>query len=303
MKIIDQFLIVIYHPQKKKFMKTFPSEFIVEVNIIFLILYDDFKKKNTEKGIFLNVTFDILIFEIGILIFFFTIILYFFSIQSIKYISNSSISFYIIVGVNQSLSPDLRGNFWEFQFRNHFINYSLNYISDSNMTINNKKFINLYSNYTYLRDPQLCLRTSGTWDHFITNFNKSLWYFRGTHDTFINLTNLFKLIKKIEKKKDPLKEDIFYYNLHEYKDRFYPHGGTGWLFSNHAVQTLQNNRNIFLKFCKNSFDDVSLTYLFNYLNKNVYDWYNPNFFVTWPKEQNYLIKNQNFQKIPNCNKN
>ena len=128
------------------------------------------------------------------------------------------------------------------------------------------------------------------------------WYFRGTHDTFINLTALNELIEELEMKYDPMKEYVFAYNLHEYNKIYYPQGGTGWLFSNFAVKQFYKSIQLFKSICVNSFDDVSLAIFMNELNIDVMKWKSDRFICTFPNTQLKIIKQKNWLEVPKCPK-
>jgi hypothetical protein len=87
-------------------------------------------------------------------------------------------------------------------------------------------------------DERQCLRTEKGWEHFL-NFNSDKhWYFKGGHDTFDNVTGLEPLLVELEEGCDPMKEVMFSFNLHDWDDYLYSQDGSGWIFSNYAVQAM-----------------------------------------------------------------
>jgi hypothetical protein len=128
------------------------------------------------------------------------------------------------------------------------------------------------------------------------------WYFRGTHDTFVNLTALTEVIHDLEKRGDPMTTFGFAFNFHEYGNRYYPHGGTGWLFSNYAVKMFSANIRAFTSLCQDSFDDVALAYFFNDMGLNIMDWQTNRFVVTFPNHMRDVIFGRKWSKVGSCPK-
>ena len=216
--------------------------------------------------------------------------------------SSTSIAFYTIVGMNQTLDPDLRGRFWEFQLKAFTGEYHLEYISDGPLHVNDIEFKVLPNISQILSDENLCLRTPATWTHFLKNYPNVKWYFRGTHDTFVNLTALNELIEELEKKYDPMKEVALAYNLHEYAKIYYPQGGTGWLFSNYAVKQFASGIQNFKRMCLTLFDDVALSLLMQSMNIDVMKWKSDRFICTFPNQQLDVVKHKNWLETPKCPK-
>jgi len=209
-----------------------------------------------------------------------------------------SVSFYVIAGVNQSLDPDYRGLFWESQLDDYFLQYSIDYISDGYMVVNGVEFNVLPHNSSYMRDPQLCIRTSQTWNHFLDHHSDSQWYFRGTHDTYVNVRNLLKFFE--QNYVNPMSSPIFAFNFHEFNDKIYPHGGAGWLISNYGIKMLNRSVNKFLKLCKRSYDDVALGEYMELLGLNIVNWQSSKFIVTWPKDENEIVLKNKWSKVKKC---
>ena len=142
----------------------------------------------------------------------------------------TSVAFYIIATIKQKFNPDLRGNFWELLLPKAPFSYSLNYLSDGNFIVNGVKF-KVYGNYTLnsngtLEDDRECKRVSASWEDFVQNNIDKKWFFKGGHDTYVNVPEFLKLIKELERKGDPMKKYNFAYILHVYNNKIaYPQGG------------------------------------------------------------------------------
>ncbi|OHT16017.1 hypothetical protein TRFO_13500 [Tritrichomonas foetus] len=216
--------------------------------------------------------------------------------------SNTSIAFYIIAGASQSkLDPDLRGIFWEHQLKDFDFNYTLQYLSDGPLRVNGIDFMVLPANGPRtFQDAQFCIRTPETWRHFYQYNLDKKWYYRGIHDTYVNLPELLKFIDELEKKGDPMTTYNFAFNMHEYGLQYYPQGGTGYLFSNYAMRKFYENIELFTQLCRGSFDDVALTYFFKKMGLDVMDYQTNKFIVTWPNTENDVILKKQYSKVPKC---
>jgi hypothetical protein len=215
--------------------------------------------------------------------------------------TNTSIAFYIIAGASQTgLDPDLRGKFWEFQLESFTGDYALQYLSDGPLSVNGIDFLVLPRGSRAYQDPQFCIRTPESWGHFMINNWRMRWYFRGTHDTFVNLTALTLLIHDLESKTDPMKNFSFAFNFHEYGHRYYPHGGTGWLLSNYAVRKFMENNRRFVDICRSSFDDVALAVFMQEMGLNLMDYQTNKFIVTWPCFDLDVILEKKWDKVHPC---
>jgi hypothetical protein len=216
-------------------------------------------------------------------------------------ITNTSIAFYVIAGASQTnLNPDLRGRFWEFQLSSFTGNYSLQYLSDGPLTTNGIDFLVLPAGSKSYEDSRFCIRTPESWRHFIRHNSQMRWYFRGTHDTFVNLTALSELITDLEAKNDPMTKFSFAFNFHEYGNMYYPHGGTGWLFSNYAVHRFVDDISTFIVMCRGSYDDVALSHFFKRLGLDVMDWQTNKFIVTFPNHMLDVIWQKKWNKVRMC---
>ena len=144
------------------------------------------------------------------------------------------------------------------------------------------------------RDTVLCARTSNSMKDFLKRFPNHRWYFRAIGDTFINLTNLIDLIDDLETKYDPMNEVVMAYNIMDFEDYVYPHGGPGYLFSNYAVNLFVKNIDKYTEFCYKSADDLAFNKFFKYLNISIGDNatievpYFPNEINQIPKDKKYL---------------
>lgn len=216
----------------------------------------------------------------------------------------TSIAFYTILGAGQHIDPnhDLRGKFWEYQLKDFHHNYSTHYIADGPINITGIDVMVLPPNLTPGMDMKLCMRTHASWIHFIDYNPSTKWYYRGTHDSFIRIKNLEKMLFELEKKLDPMKEWGLVYNCHEYGHKLYPHGGTGYIFSNYAIRKFLENGHQFLWECKNSADDIELGYFIEHFGLNVEDYISNKFVVTYPNTQLNVIKDWDFSPVKTCPK-
>jgi hypothetical protein len=215
--------------------------------------------------------------------------------------SASSIAFYTIVGASQVITGrDLRGRFWEWQLSEFAGNYTLHYISDAPLTINGIACSVLPEGSRGYSDSQFCTRTPETWRHFMKHNSATRWYFRGTHDTFVNLTSLSQVLDDLERRGDPMTTLHFAFNFHEYNNRYYPHGGTGWLFSNFAVRKLHEQIGQYVGLCLSSFDDVALSVLFERMGIDMTSYQTSKFIVTWPNHMLDVIFQKRWSAVAKC---
>ena len=215
--------------------------------------------------------------------------------------TDTSIAFYTIAGASQkNLGVDWRGKFWEFQLKRFTGNYSLQYLSDGPLTVNGVKFMVLPEGSGSFQDSQFCIRTPETWKHFMEHNLDKKWYFRGTHDTFINMTALTEVIADLERKGDPMTTYQCAFNMHEFGHVYYPHGGTGWLFSNYAVRRFYEKVDVFVSMCKGSADDVALTSFFSYMGLDVMDYQTNRFIVTFPLFDLEVISHKRYSRVKTC---
>ena len=200
--------------------------------------------------------------------------------------SNISVAFYTIAGSSQKApDPDLRGRFWEPQLKFFHFNFSLHYLSDGPLQVNGVNFMVLPNGSTSYRDKQLCIRTPESWRHFIKYNLDKKWYFRGTHDTYINMAEFVKFVEELEEYGDPMTTINMAYNFHEWNNTYYPHGGSGFLFSNYAMRKFYENIDLYEELCYQTFDDVALTPFFNKLGINLTEFQTNKFVVTWPNSE------------------
>jgi hypothetical protein len=132
--------------------------------------------------------------------------------------------------------------------------------------------------------------------------SQTRWYFRGTHDTFVTLTALSLMIDEFERNGDPMTTSHFAFNFHEYNYRYYPHGGTGWLFSSFAVRKLHEQIGQFIALCLSSFDDVALSVLFERLGIDMMRYQTSKFIVTWPNHMLDVIFQKKWSSVAKCPK-
>lgn len=215
--------------------------------------------------------------------------------------SNTSIAFYVIAGASQKgLDPDLRGKFWEPQLKYYKFKHSITYLSDGPLKVNDIEFLVLPEGIGSFEDKQFCIRAPETWIHFNKYNLDKKWYFRGIHDTFINMPELLKFIEELEKKGDPMTTFNFAFNMHEWNHMYYPHGGTGYLFSNYAMRKFYENIQTFRRICQGSFDDVALTSFFREMGLDVMDYQTNKFIVTWPLTQTDVILKKQYSEVRPC---
>lgn len=218
-----------------------------------------------------------------------------------------SIVIYVIFGAFQkNIQHDIRGHFWEPQLRNFTKDTIIvNYISDFNMSIPGLNIFQVeYDSYfpnLDKNDRTVMFRTSETWHHFASKYKRIPWYFRGTHDTYINLLNLKSLIHELEKKYNPMKDIVMRYGLHEHAGLIYPHGGSGYLFSNAAVRLFATKYHEFRKGSKNCLgDDTCMPFFMKkYFNLNATDYGSDLFIFSYPIDDPIHIS-QNFSAAPMC---
>jgi hypothetical protein len=196
--------------------------------------------------------------------------------------------------------PDLRGNFWEWQLSFFTGGYSTYYFSDGPLHTNGIDFLVLPEGPETFEDSRFCIRTPETWKHFLKHNPTTKWYFRGTHDTFVNLTELTSLIHKLETKGDPMTTFNFAFNFHEYNSEYYPHGGTGWLFSNYAVRKFASRIDSFVSRCDPSADDLAMPGFFKEFGLDVMNYQTNKFIVTWPNDLMDVIFEKQYEDVKKC---
>jgi hypothetical protein len=215
--------------------------------------------------------------------------------------TNTSIAFYTICGASQNIKgADLRGNFWEWQLKYFTGQSATYYFSDGPLHVNGIDFLVLPADQPSFQDSRFCIRTPETWKHFLDHQPDTKWYFRGTHDTFVNLTSLTLLIHELEQEADPMTSMNFAFNFHEYNYEYYPHGGTGWLFSNYAVRKMSERMGAFISRCESSADDVAMTWFLRQLGVDVMDYQTNKFIVTWPNHLLDVIFEKQYHDVRMC---
>lgn len=218
--------------------------------------------------------------------------------------SNTSIAFYIIASVKQKFVPDLRGRFWEPLLTKTKFNYTIHYIGDVEFTVNGTTFKDIrntsQNNSSNIDDRQLCERVSASWSHFLKYHPNTKWYFKGSHDTYINVPELLKLISELEKKGDPMETYNFAYNVHRFYHIVYPQGGAGFLASNYAIRRFNQRPSVFRRNCRATADDVGLVGLFKVHNLSIMKYATTKFIVTWPYIQEKMIRYNVTYDLPQC---
>lgn len=216
----------------------------------------------------------------------------------------TSIAFYTIFGYDQKFPPgqDLRGKYWEFQIKDYSGVTNVTYVSNGPVQIPDINVEIMTDNNITFHDKQFCHRATNTWKHFVAHYPEHRWYFRGTHDTFVNWKYLLEMIQDFESKYDPMKEYVLAFNCHEYNHQLYPHGGTGYLYSNYAVREFLKREQEFRSICSGSADDVALNYFLKIQNIKVEDWMTNKFIVTWPNTETDIIMKRQYERVANCPK-
>jgi hypothetical protein len=197
----------------------------------------------------------------------------------------TSIAFYINIGHTHAVAPDLRGAFWEWQLPSPVLDAAVVYMGDGPCALlgGARCHVRRVGDLAAYVDERQCLRTEGGWAHFVAHNADKRWYFKGVHDTFVNVSLLEELLEELEAAGNPMTEALFAFNLHEYDGRLYPQGGSGWVFSNFVVQRLWRNLTDFHDVCEESFaDDVALGRFLARLGWNVTDYQTSRFMPYWP---------------------
>jgi hypothetical protein len=115
------------------------------------------------------------------------------------------------------------------------------------------------------------------------------------------MTALLAMLEEFESKIDPMKQFMFAFNFHEWGSRYYPHGGTGWLFSNYAVHQFLTKVNWFDAGCRGSIgDDVYMPHFFRIFGLNVESYQTSQFIVTFPNKQLDVVLNKEFDRVDAC---
>lgn len=217
---------------------------------------------------------------------------------------NTSIAFYVIVGATHHIPPeeDIRGRFWEFQLPYNKLNTTVHYVSDGPIKINGEPALVPGDNpNATFNDRQFCIRAKYVWKHFVENHKDTKWFFRGIHDTFVNMTGLVDMLRELEKKIDPMNEWGLVYNVHEYGYQLYPHGGTGYLFSNYAVRQFVSKIANFDHYCYQIADDVGLApFMRDLFGLDITKYISNKFIVTWPNTENDIIFKKEYHKASIC---
>lgn len=191
------------------------------------------------------------------------------------------VAFYVLAGSGQKFPyADLRGKLWEFQLEN-ITNMHVYYVAEQRFEVNGKKFVVLPEDSESYMDAGLCRRTAETWLHFIRSEPETRWYFRGTHDTFVNVSNMLSVIRDLERLGDPMKKLLMAYGTYGTMrtGEIIPHGGGGFLISNRGVRMFAENITEFMQGCWA--DDVSFARMLKRFEVNVADWHNERFAIGW----------------------
>ncbi|EAX91157.1 hypothetical protein TVAG_497980 [Trichomonas vaginalis G3] len=222
--------------------------------------------------------------------------------QNVYY--NTSVAFYVIVGASHKIPPDedLRGKFWEWQLPYKDLNATVDYVSDGPVNITGiPALVPGVNPNARFDDRQFCIRAPYTWKHFVEKHGEARWYFRGIHDTFVNMSGLVETMKNLESQLDPMKEFGFAYNVHEYGYQLYPHGGAGYLFSNYAVKKFHENAGRFNYYCHQIADDVGLApFMRDVFGLDVTKYISKYFITTWPNTENDIIFKKEYYKVGQC---
>ena len=156
--------------------------------------------------------------------------------------SNSSIAFYIAINSTYVKSPDLRTRFWEKQLKDFTGDFTITYFSESKKTINGIEMKTF--NKEKIKDAGYCQSFPLILDDFLYSSSDTKWFFFADMFTYINISNLAKLIDKLELRLDPMKDNAFAYALVNYRGVRHPSVLTGFLASNHAIHLLAKTNGI-----------------------------------------------------------
>jgi hypothetical protein len=198
-----------------------------------------------------------------------------------------SIAFYIIVSAYMAPTPIL-GRFWEWQLPNGSDRYSLTYVSEAPFSVDGRSCVVPLD--CSVRDRFLCSRTAQTIRHFVALNSDKRWYFRGVHDTYINVPALADFILDLEQRFDPMAECVLAYNVHVRGRLYFPHGGAGWLTSRFAIGRFHQNLKTFQAICRGvEGDDVAMGQFLARLGINVLKWQTDRWIVAWPSRAADII--------------
>jgi hypothetical protein len=198
-----------------------------------------------------------------------------------------SVAFCINIGSNHPVSPDLRGNFWEWQIPAAGLNATVTYVGDGPCSLlrNQSCLVVPRGGLAQYRDDRQCLRTENGWEHFLRHRPDTRWYFKGVHDTFVNLTLLGELLCDLETRGDPMTQALFAFNLHDWDGYLYPQGGSGWVFSHHAVSLIWANFTRYHQICDGAYaDDVAIAPFLKTIGIDVEDFLTSKFAIYWPEQ-------------------
>jgi hypothetical protein len=200
---------------------------------------------------------------------------------------NSSLAVYVIHGFLHRPEPDLRGKTWEREF-NLTSNISVYQIVNGPLMGDgiNFTFLPEGANLPYLDDRPRRL-TEQSWRHFLKYHTDTHWYMRGMYDMYLNLTNMKDFIANLEARYDPMTDFVGRYGCSHWK-RDFPHGSTGFLFSNAAVRLLFGSLAEFQN-CKGN-DDLCMRNMYDLLHMSFHEGCSSRFIVTFPRNISKLSK-------------
>jgi hypothetical protein len=139
-------------------------------------------------------------------------------------------------------------------------------------------------------DRFLCSRTAETVRQFVALSSDKRWYFRGVHDTYINVAALADFIFDLEQQFDPITESVLAYNVHVRAGVYFPHGGAGWLASRFAVGRFHRRLETFRAKCSAvEGDDVAMGPFLERLGIDVLKWQTDKWIVAWPSSEAEII--------------
>jgi hypothetical protein len=99
---------------------------------------------------------------------------------------------------------------------------------------------------------------------------------------YVNVTNLLKFLQELEGRFDPMKQWVGRYGCHWY-GMDYPHGSTGHLFSNFAVQGFVQNVPIFDECPARWNEDLCTGFVINKLAIPFHEGCSTQFIITFPR--------------------
>ena len=192
------------------------------------------------------------------------------------------LSIYVVSHKQVILSPDLRGRFWENQinFNSHQM-ITIDHLSNRKFTVNDVEFSGDENFFTFDYDSKLCTKAKLVFESFLKDHPNSGWLMRATHDSYIIINNLLKVIKELEEKYDPFNDIALAYELYTNKNKTFPHGSI-ILFSRKFVEEIMKDIDNYEILCQTTADDVAFGLWMKNKNIDLEKFRNKRFQINWP---------------------